>query len=114
MHASNAHLIRRTTRRGAVAIEYALLAALVGVTVVGALWGLGNTLAGTFETIDSGVSVEAPVGGGGGGAVGGGGGAGADGHGPRSGHADGSNPGRGAGRDHAPRRGVDNPHHVGF
>ena len=38
--------------KGATAIEYGLIAALISVALVGAASSLGGTLSGTFENID--------------------------------------------------------------
>lgn len=35
--------------RGATAIEYALIASLIAVVIIGAVTGLGSTVAGLFE-----------------------------------------------------------------
>ncbi|WP_404372243.1 Flp family type IVb pilin [Sphingomonas sp. MMS24-J45] len=40
-------------RRGATAIEYGLIAALIAVAAIGAMQGLGNQLAITFANIAS-------------------------------------------------------------
>ncbi|BCA60375.1 Flp family type IVb pilin [Sphingomonas sp. HMP6] len=43
----------RRDRRGATAIEYGLIAALIAVAAIGAMQGLGNQLAITFANITS-------------------------------------------------------------
>ena len=40
---------------GATAIEYALIAGLIGVVLVGVLGTLGGTIKGVFEEIDTGL-----------------------------------------------------------
>jgi pilus assembly protein Flp/PilA len=46
------HLIRlRKDRRGVTAIEYALIASLVAVILIGALGTLGNDIATSFQLI---------------------------------------------------------------
>lgn len=39
--------------KGATAIEYGLIAALIAVAAVTAMGGLGNTLKNTFEKVDT-------------------------------------------------------------
>ncbi len=48
-----AWLAIRTDRRGVTALEYALIAALIAVAIVGALRTLGTDLNTTFTTIAS-------------------------------------------------------------
>lgn len=43
----------RTDRRGATAIEYGLIAALIAVAAIAAMQGLGNQLSTTFANITS-------------------------------------------------------------
>jgi pilus assembly protein Flp/PilA len=40
---------------GATAIEYGLIAALIGVTLITVLGNVGSTLKGTFQSIDDGL-----------------------------------------------------------
>jgi pilus assembly protein Flp/PilA len=42
-------------KRGATAIEYGLIAALIAVAAIAAMQGLGNQLKTTFETVSSGM-----------------------------------------------------------
>jgi pilus assembly protein Flp/PilA len=44
-----------SSRRGATAIEYGLIAALIAVAAIGAMQGLGNQLKTTFNTVSSGM-----------------------------------------------------------
>lgn len=51
---------------GATAIEYGLIAALVGVAIIGALTSLGTNLSGTFQNVSDEVAkgkAAAPAGG---------------------------------------------------
>lgn len=41
---------------GATAIEYGLIAALIGVVIIGAVTAVGGSLEATFEEIDSGLT----------------------------------------------------------
>ena len=43
----------RSDKRGVTALEYALIAGLIAVVLVGTLTTLGTTLKGTFSTISS-------------------------------------------------------------
>ncbi|WP_188449332.1 Flp family type IVb pilin [Sphingomonas psychrolutea] len=43
----------RTDRRGATAIEYGLIAALIAVAAIAAMQGLGNQLSTTFANVTS-------------------------------------------------------------
>ena len=49
------------TRRdkGASAVEYGLLVALIAVVIAGAVWGLGNALSGRFKKVNDCVSSQA-------------------------------------------------------
>jgi pilus assembly protein Flp/PilA len=44
-------------RRGATAIEYGLIAALIAVAAIGAMTALGNTLNTTFSNVSSNMKV---------------------------------------------------------
>ena len=48
---------RRSSMRGATAIEYALIASLVAVAAYLAMAGLGNEVADTFNTVEEKVRV---------------------------------------------------------
>ncbi len=66
------------TERGATAIEYALIAALIGVVIIGGLTSLGISISATYSTVTSSIQVLGStagggVAGGGGSSVGGGG-----------------------------------------
>jgi pilus assembly protein Flp/PilA len=39
--------------RGVTAIEYAMIAALIAIVIVGAVTGLGSTIQGVFSTISA-------------------------------------------------------------
>jgi pilus assembly protein Flp/PilA len=58
---------------GATAIEYGLLAALIAVVIIGVVASLGQTLEGTFQSVDNDLKMDpaalaaAAAGGGGGG-----------------------------------------------
>lgn len=42
---------RRNNEKGATVIEYALIAALIAVVVIGAVTAIGNNASATFQTI---------------------------------------------------------------
>ena len=46
---------RRTTDEGATAVEYALIASLIAVVIVGAVTLLGQAVAGLFATVPAGL-----------------------------------------------------------
>ena len=52
------------TRRdkGASAVEYGLLVALIAVVIAGAVWGLGTALSGRFTEVQNCVNNNAPQG----------------------------------------------------
>ena len=45
-------------RRGATAIEYGLIAALIAVAAIAAMQGLGNSLTSTFNNVSSNMKVS--------------------------------------------------------
>ena len=85
-------MLRRTIRRffgddtGSTVIEYATIAALVAVTFISIVIGLGGSISNKFETVDSSVApAVASVGGTGGGDTAGGGDTGGGGNGDTGG-----------------------------
>jgi pilus assembly protein Flp/PilA len=46
-------------KKGATAIEYGLIAALIAVAAIAAMQGLGQKLASTFNNVSSGMSTPA-------------------------------------------------------
>lgn len=46
--------------KGATAIEYGLIAALIGVVIIGAVTALGTGISGTFQTIADKLEAPAP------------------------------------------------------
>lgn len=86
----------RRARRGAVKLEYAIIVMLISGLGISFFGKVGDGASGTFETVQAAFdeSEEAAAGAGK----------------SRSGHADGTNPGRGKGTDRAPDNGTDNPH----
>lgn len=50
---SKLFLMIRTSKRGATAIEYGLIAALIAVAAIAAMGGLGNRLKTTFTNVTS-------------------------------------------------------------
>jgi len=46
------------SRKGATAIEYGLIAALIAVAAIAAMQGLGNQLTKTFENVSSNMKVS--------------------------------------------------------
>jgi pilus assembly protein Flp/PilA len=46
------------SRRGATAIEYGLIAALIAVAAIAAMQGLGNSLTTTFSNVSSNMKVS--------------------------------------------------------
>ena len=46
--------------KGATAIEYGLIAALIAVAAITAMSGLGNTLENTFNTVNTSMATPAP------------------------------------------------------
>lgn len=52
---------------GATAIEYGLIAALIGVVIIGAVTAVGESVDATFDAIDAGLKAGTGAGGGGGG-----------------------------------------------
>ena len=50
--------------RGATAVEYGLLVALIAAIIVGVVWTLGGTLKGVFTDVNT--SIKTPAGSGGG------------------------------------------------
>ncbi|NWO96568.1 MULTISPECIES: Flp family type IVb pilin [unclassified Sphingomonas] len=48
----------RSDKRGATAIEYGLIAALIAVAAIAAMQGLGNSLKSTFTNVSAGMTVS--------------------------------------------------------
>jgi pilus assembly protein Flp/PilA len=47
--------------KGASAVEYGLLVALIAVVIAGAVWGLGSALSGKFGNVRDCVTADAPA-----------------------------------------------------
>ena len=56
LHLNNAFIRLRNDRRAVTALEYALIAGLIAVVIIGAVTTLGSKTSAVFEKVSSGIS----------------------------------------------------------